>query len=62
MVKKRVKKTSPKTKSLTARQEATLKKHAVHHTKKHMDLMKKLMKDGKSFKESHNIAMKKVGK
>ena len=62
MVKKRVKKTSPKTKSLTARQEATLKKHAVHHTKKHMDMMKKAMRSGSTFTAAHKQAMKKVGK
>jgi hypothetical protein len=51
-----------KKKALTKRQEDTLKKHSVHHTKKHMSTMKKLMSEGKTFGESHKIAMKKVGK
>ena len=49
-------------KSLNKRQEAALKKHAPHHTKKHMTEMKKLMRAGKTFTESHKVAMKKVGK
>lgn len=47
---------------LTQRQKDTLKRHSVHHTKKHMEMMKKLMKDGKTFGEAHKMAMKKVGK
>jgi len=47
---------------LTKRQEDTLKRHSVHHTKKHMSHMKKLMRGGKTFTDSHKIAMKKVGK
>lgn len=47
---------------LTDRQKTTLKKHSVHHTKKHMDMMKRLMRNGKTFTVSHKQAMKKVGK
>ena len=47
---------------LTKKQKSTLDKHKVHHTAKHMALMKKLMNQGKSFTESHKIAMKRVGK
>ena len=47
---------------LTQRQKDTMKKHSVHHTKKHMAMMTKLMKEGKTFGEAHKIAMKKVGK
>ena len=47
---------------LTKRQQDTMKKHSVHHTKKHMDIMKKLMREGKTFTESHKITMKKIGK
>ena len=47
---------------LTKRQQDTMKKHSVHHTKKHMDMMTKLMLEGKTFTQAHNIAMKKVGK
>tara|TARA_Y100000592_G_C5208663_1_gene193921 strand:+ start:80 stop:253 length:174 start_codon:yes stop_codon:yes gene_type:complete len=55
-------KVNKKTDGLTERQIDTLKRHEEHHTKKHMDLMIKLMKEGKTFTESHNIAMKEVGK
>ena len=48
--------------SLTKRQEATMKKHSVHHGKKHMSLMRKMMEKGSSFTEAHKAAMKKVGK
>ncbi len=51
-----------KSKSLTARQKAVMKKHSVHHTAKHMASMKKAMLVGKTFNEAHKIAMKKVGK
>tara|TARA_Y100001938_G_scaffold143657_1_gene216807 strand:+ start:201 stop:356 length:156 start_codon:yes stop_codon:yes gene_type:complete len=47
---------------LTKRQESTLKKHSVHHTAKHMKLMRRLMKEGKSFSFAHKQAQKKVGK
>ena len=36
----------------------TLKKHSEHHSKKHMDMMKKLMREGSSFKAAHNKAQK----
>lgn len=49
-------------KPLTKRQKDTLKRHSVHHTSKHMTEMRKLMRSGKTFTQSHKIAMKKVGK
>tara|TARA_R100000655_G_scaffold34330_1_gene66928 strand:- start:363 stop:524 length:162 start_codon:yes stop_codon:yes gene_type:complete len=49
-------------KQLTQRQKDTLKRHSTHHTSKHMTEMRKLMKSGKTFSESHKIAMKKIGK
>lgn len=49
-------------KELTKKQKEMLKKHSVHHTKKHMDEMKKLMLAGKTFKQAHDITMKKIGK
>tara|TARA_R100000654_G_scaffold16619_1_gene34875 strand:+ start:11613 stop:11813 length:201 start_codon:yes stop_codon:yes gene_type:complete len=49
-------------KGLTKAQKAKLKLHSVHHTKKHMNEMEKLMKQGLSFNFAHNMAMKKVGK
>ena len=47
---------------LTARQENAMKRHSKHHTKQHMSYMKQLMLKGKTFTESHKMAMKKVGK
>ena len=48
--------------ALTKRQKATMAKHKVHHTAKHMREMTKLMNQGKSFTAAHKLAMKKVGK
>ena len=48
--------------SLTDKQKEMLNKHKVHHTKKHMDFMKKEMLNGSSFTESHKKAKKMVGK
>tara|TARA_R100001143_G_C3260310_1_gene87504 strand:+ start:306 stop:437 length:132 start_codon:yes stop_codon:yes gene_type:complete len=39
-----------------------LKKHSKHHTKKHIKSMVLAMKKGKSFKQAHKTAIKKVGK
>ena len=47
---------------LTDRQKSTLKKHSVHHSKKHMAMMKKEMRAGKSFTAAHKKAQKMVGK
>ena len=47
---------------LTQRQKDTLKRHSKHHTKKHIAEMTKLMKQGKTFSESHKITQKKVGR
>ena len=49
-------------KKLTKRQQATLKKHSVHHSKKHMTMMRKEMRSGKSFTAAHKKAQKLVGK
>ena len=48
-------------KSLTERQKNTLKKHSKHHTAKHMAMMRKEMRAGKSFSAAHKKAQKKVG-
>jgi len=50
------------TSGLTSRQATTLKKHAVHHTAKHIRAMVNAMKRGSSFSESHKKAQRKVGK
>ena len=51
-----------KTSKLTKRQTDTLKKHSVHHTKKHMAFMRKEMREGTTFSAAHKDALKKVGK
>jgi len=48
--------------ALTVRQKKALARHKEHHTAKHMTEMRKLMRDGKTFAQSHKSAMKKVGK
>ncbi len=50
------------TNGLTSRQVTALKKHSVHHTKKHVAAMVASMKKGATFTQSHKDAMKKVGK
>tara|TARA_R100001591_G_C4236135_1_gene153223 strand:+ start:28 stop:204 length:177 start_codon:yes stop_codon:yes gene_type:complete len=47
---------------LTKRQQATMKKHAKHHTKKHIQFMTNSMKRGSTFTKAHKNAQKKVGK
>ena len=47
---------------LNKRQESAMKKHSKHHTGKHLKTMVSLMKKGKTFTDSHRIAMKRVGK
>jgi len=48
--------------NLTAAQKKQMSKHKVHHSKAHLNKMAAAMRKGKSFKQSHNIAMKAVGK
>lgn len=43
-------------------QKKMLSKHSVHHSMKHMKEMIALMRKGKTFNQSHKIAMDKVGK
>jgi len=49
-------------KELTKGQKQLMKEHKVHHTKKHMDNMTKLMKKGFCFQQAHDATMKKIGK
>tara|TARA_R100001510_G_C7614734_1_gene177256 strand:- start:656 stop:811 length:156 start_codon:yes stop_codon:yes gene_type:complete len=50
-------------KKLTKRQEQTMKRHSVHHSKKHMALMRRLMiEKGNTFGQAHKVAQKRVGK
>ena len=55
-------KVGKKSDGLTKRQEDTMKRHSVHHTKKHMDMMRSLMIKGYSFGQANKKAMRKVGK
>ena len=58
----------PKAKKATGRRELTeaqkkmLEKHKVHHTAKHMAMMRKLMREGSSFTAAHKKTQKEVGK
>ena len=45
-------------KSLTQRQKDTLKKHSKHHSAKHMAMMRKEMRAGKSFTAAHKMAQR----
>tara|TARA_Y100000385_G_C12893084_1_gene550873 strand:+ start:508 stop:657 length:150 start_codon:yes stop_codon:yes gene_type:complete len=47
---------------LTESQRNMLEKHKIHHTAKHIALMKRLMKNGLSFSKAHKKAMVDVGK
>ncbi len=49
-------------KDLSSRQKALMKEHKTHHTKEHMSMMRKLMKDGFCYEQAHAITMKKIGK
>ena len=47
---------------LTKSEQSILKEHSSHHTKKHMDMMKELMRNGITFNKSHKITKKYIGK
>lgn len=49
-------------KGFTPRQQKTMKSHARHHSLKHMKAMARDMKKGKSFRQAHLSAQKRVGK
>ena len=49
-------------KGLTSIQKKQMSKHKTHHTKSHLRSMAVAMRKGKTFSQSHNIAMRKVGK
>lgn len=51
-----------KRKTLTKRQQATMRRHRRHHTRKHMAFMRKEMLKGKTFTQAHRLAMRKVGR
>ena len=49
-------------KQLSKRQKDLMKTHSEHHTKDHLDMMKKLMLKGFCFEQSHEMTQKKIGK
>ena len=49
-------------KKLSDKQKAKLKKHSVHHSQKHMRVMRMKMLQGQSFSQAHKHATEKVGK
>lgn len=49
-------------KGLTKRQKSQMQTHKAHHTKRHLSKMATMMRRGKTFKQSHNIAQRTVGK
>ena len=47
---------------LTSRQKTAMRRHKTHHTAKHLRSMTTAMRKGKTFTQSHKIAMKKIGR
>jgi len=47
---------------VTTRQANAMKEHSKHHTSEHLNSMVSSIKKGKTFTESHKLAIKKVGK
>jgi|TARA_R100000654_G_scaffold49247_1_gene75403 hypothetical protein len=47
---------------LNKRQISAMRRHARHHTRKHLRAMVTAMRKGRTFTQSHVTAMKKVGK
>ena len=41
---------------------STMRKHAKHHSRRHIAHMKKMMKKGYPFRKAHRSATRKVGK
>jgi hypothetical protein len=49
-------------KVLSVRQKELMKTHKNHHSKKHLDFMKKKMLEGFCFEQAHELAKKNIGK
>ena len=47
---------------LTPRQQKTMRSHARHHSLKHMRAMANDLKKGRTFRQAHISAQRKVGK
>tara|TARA_A100001037_G_C15040853_1_gene585421 strand:- start:89 stop:253 length:165 start_codon:yes stop_codon:yes gene_type:complete len=50
-----------KKRKLTKRQEGAMRRHAKHHSTKHMKYMKRRMLMGDTFRQAHKKAQKQVG-
>lgn len=63
VAKKTVANKKNKPRQLKQEEKDLFKTHSKHHSKEHIEQMKKFIKDGKGcFSEAHKHAMKKVGK
>ena len=62
MQKKKIKPMYKPKKQLSILQKRLMKEHSKHHTKKHLDMMKKLMLQGMCLQQAHDITMKDIGK
>jgi hypothetical protein len=62
MYKTKLKPNMKKRKDLSSTQKNFEGGHKPNHSKKHLDIMTKAMKDGFCFQQSHDIAMRTVGK
>ena len=49
-------------KELSQTQKDLMKTHSKHHTKRHLEEMKKQMLKGFCFQQAHKISMQRVGK
>ena len=49
-------------KELSKVQKDLMREHKTHHTKKHMDMMKKLMLQGFCFQQAHKLEIHREGK
>tara|TARA_R110002096_G_scaffold17866_3_gene61497 strand:- start:243 stop:437 length:195 start_codon:yes stop_codon:yes gene_type:complete len=49
-------------KNLSVMQTRLLREHQKYHSKKHIEMMKQLMKEGYCLQQAHTIASKIVGK
>jgi hypothetical protein len=57
-IKPKKSKPKPKSKSKPKSTSAKMKQHSKTHSKKHINIMKKEMKNGKTFAAAHKIASK----
>tara|TARA_Y100000592_G_scaffold95712_1_gene162820 strand:+ start:806 stop:1003 length:198 start_codon:yes stop_codon:yes gene_type:complete len=58
----KIKPLSKPRKDLSLLQKRLMNEHKKHHSKEHLSMMRKLMKEGYCFQQAHSIVMKLVGK